>query len=131
MCRLRASNIEMRRSVIFVPLLSLLEFKNINSLLLFHIFSLLDLHPSSFVLGKPRGISHITNEQVKTRIRNSIGPYEDLTSAKRRKLRWYGHVTRSPGLAKTILQGTVRGGRRRSRQRKRWEDNITLHQRLD
>ena len=28
------------------------------------------------------------------------------------------------GLAKTILQGTVKGGRRRGRQRKRWEDNI-------
>ena len=28
------------------------------------------------------------------------------------------------GLAKTILQGTVSGGRRQGRQRKRWEDNI-------
>ena len=27
-------------------------------------------------------------------------------------------------IAKTILQGTVQGGRRRGRQRKRWEDNI-------
>ena len=26
--------------------------------------------------------------------------------------------------ATTILQGTVKGGRRQSRQRKRWEDNI-------
>ena len=47
-----------------------------------------------------------------------------LTTVKRRKLKWYGHVTRSSGLAKTILQGTVQGGRRRGRQRKRWEDNI-------
>ena len=47
-----------------------------------------------------------------------------LTSVKRRKLKWYGHVTRSSGLAKTILLGTVQGGRRRGRQRKRWEDNI-------
>ena len=31
---------------------------------------------------------------------------------------------RSSGLAKTILQGTVKGGRRHGRQRKRWEDNI-------
>ena len=43
---------------------------------------------------------------------------------KKRKLKWYGHVSRSSGLAKTILQGTVRGGRRRGRQKKRWEDNI-------
>ena len=67
---------------------------------------------------------HITNEEVKTRIGNAIGSYEDLTSVKRRKLKWYGHVTRTSGLAKTILQGTVQGGRRRGRQRKRWEDNI-------
>ena len=42
-------------------------------------------------------------------------------TVKRHKLQWYGHVSRSSSLAKTILQGTVRGGRR---QRKRWEDNI-------
>ena len=62
---------------------------------------------------------------MKARIGNAIGPYEDLlTTVKRRKLKWYGHVTRSSRLAKTILQGTVQGGRRRGRQRKRWEDNI-------
>ena len=33
-------------------------------------------------------------------------------------------VSRSSGLAKTILQGTVKWGRRQGRQRKRWEDNI-------
>ena len=47
-----------------------------------------------------------------------------LTVVKRRKLQWYGHVSRSSGLAKTILQGTVKGGRRQGGQRKRWEDNI-------
>ena len=47
-----------------------------------------------------------------------------LTIVNRRKLQWYGHVSRSEGLAKTILQGTVKGGRRQGRQRKRWEDNI-------
>ena len=41
-----------------------------------------------------------------------------------RKLQWYGHVSRSSGLAKTILQGTVKGGRRQGGQRRRWEDNI-------
>ena len=51
---------------------------------------------------------HITNEEVKARIGNAMRPYEDLlTSVKRRKLKWYGHVTRSSGLAKTVLQGTV------------------------
>ena len=69
---------------------------------------------------------HITNDEVKRRIKNHIGPYTDLlTSVKQRKLKWYGHITRSAGLAKTFLQGTVQGGRRRGRQRKRWENNIT------
>ena len=54
-----------------------------------------------------------------------FGPHKDLlTFVNRRKLQWYGHVYRSSGLAKTILQGTVKGGRRQGRQRKRWEDNI-------
>ena len=69
---------------------------------------------------------HITNEEVRSRIRQAIGPHEDLlTTVKRRKLKWYGHVSRSSGLAKTVLQGTVQGGRKRGRQRKRWEDNIS------
>ena len=39
---------------------------------------------------------HTTNEKVKARIGNAIGPYKDLlTSVKRRKLKWHGHVTRS------------------------------------
>ena len=68
---------------------------------------------------------HITNEDVRSRIRKAIRPYKELLSTvKRRKLKWYEHVTRASGLAKTVLQGTVRGGRRRGRQRKWWEDNI-------
>ena len=47
-----------------------------------------------------------------------------LAIVKRRKLQWYGHVSRSSGLVKTILQGTVKGGRRQGRQRKWWEGNI-------
>ncbi len=68
---------------------------------------------------------HITNEVVRSRIKQAIGPFEDLlATVKRRKLRWYGHVSRSSGISKTILQGTVQGGRKKGRQRKRWEDNI-------
>ena len=56
---------------------------------------------------------HATNEEVRAKIQQAIGPHEDLlTIVKRRKLQWYGHVSRSSGLAKTILQGTVKGGRR-------------------
>ena len=68
---------------------------------------------------------HVTSQEVRAKIQQAIGPHEDLlTIAKRRKLQWYGHVSRLSGLAKTILQGTLKGGRRQGRQRKRWEDNI-------
>ena len=68
---------------------------------------------------------HVANEEVPAKIQQAIGPHEDLlTIIKRRKLQWYGHVSHSLGLAKTILQGTVKGGRRQGRQRKRWEDDI-------
>ena len=68
---------------------------------------------------------HVTNEEVCVKIQPAIGQHVDLlTIVKRRRLQWYGHVFRSSGLAKTNLQGTVKGGRRRGRQRKRWEDNI-------
>ena len=67
----------------------------------------------------------VTNEKVRAKIQQAIGPHEDpLTIVKKRKLQWYGHVSRSSGLAKSILQGTVKRGRRQGRQRKRWEDNI-------
>ena len=68
---------------------------------------------------------HVTNEEVCAKIQQAIGSHEDLlTIVKRCKLQCYGHVSYSPGSAKTILQGTVKGGRRQGRQRKRWEDNI-------
>ena len=68
---------------------------------------------------------HVTNEEVRNRIQNAIGVHDDLlTMVKKRKLRWYGHISRSSGMAKTILQGTVKGARRRGTQKKRWEDNI-------
>ena len=71
------------------------------------------------------GKDHVTNEEVRAKIQQAIGPHEDLlTIVKRRKLKWYGHVSRSSGLAKTILQGTMNGERRHGRQRKRWEDNV-------
>ena len=77
---------------------------------------------------RPLNISykdHVTNEEVRNRIQSATGVHDDLlTMVKKRKLRWYGHISRSPGMAKTILQGTVKGARRRERQKKRWDDNI-------
>ena len=68
---------------------------------------------------------HVTNEEVRNRIQNATGLHDDLlTMVKNRKLGWYGHISRSSSMAKTLLQGTVKGARRRGRQKKRWEDNI-------
>ena len=56
---------------------------------------------------------HVTNEEVRAKIQQAIGPREDLlTIVKRHKLQWYGHVSCSSGLAKTILQGTVKRGKK-------------------
>ena len=47
---------------------------------------------------------HVTKEEVRARIQQAIGPHDDLlTTVKRRRLQWYGHVSSSSGLAKTIL----------------------------
>ena len=68
---------------------------------------------------------HVTNEEVHTKIQQAIRPHDNLmTISKRHKLQRYGHASCSPSLAKTILQDTVKGGRRQGRQRKRWEHNI-------
>ena len=67
----------------------------------------------------------VTNEEIRNRIQNATGVHDDLlTMVKEKKHRWYDHISRSSGMAKTILQGTLKGARRRGRQKKRWEDNI-------
>ena len=74
------------------------------------------------VLGIPYN-TH-TTEEVRRTITQHVNHYEDLlTIVKKRKLRWYGHVIRSNGLSKTVLQGTVQG--KSGRQKKKWTDNIT------
>ena len=51
----------------------------------------------------------------------AAGPYDELLSiVRRRKLKWFGHVTRGASLAKVVLQGTVPGGRGRGRPRRTW-----------
>ena len=48
---------------------------------------------------------HVINEDVRAKIQQAIGPHQDLlTIVKRRELQWYGHVSRSSGLANIILQ---------------------------
>ena len=60
---------------------------------------------------------HVTNEEVHAKIQQAVGPHEHLlTMVKRRKPQWYGHVFHSSDLAKTVLQGTVKGGRRQTEE---------------
>ena len=66
----------------------------------------------------------VSNEEVRAKIQQAIGPHKDLPIIKRGKLQWYRHVSRSSGLAEIILLGTVKEGGRQGRERKRWEDNI-------
>ena len=63
---------------------------------------------------------HVTNEEVRRKIQAAIGEYDELlTLVKKRKLRWFGHISRSFGLAKATLQGTVKEKRKRDRQNTR------------
>ena len=51
---------------------------------------------------------HVTNEEVCKKIQVAIGEYDKLLNGvKKRKLSWFGHDSRSYGLGKTILQGSV------------------------
>ena len=71
---------------------------------------------------------HVTNEEIRRKIQEAIGEYDELlTLVKKRKLRWFGHVSRSSGLAKTILQGTVKGKRKRQTE----EEVGRQYQRVD
>ena len=71
----------------------------------------------------------VINEEVCVKIQQAIGPHEDLlTIVKRHKLQWYDHVSGSSGLAKTILQGTVKG-RKKTRQTE--EEVGKQHQGMD
>ena len=65
---------------------------------------------------------HVTNEEVHRKIQAAIGEYDKLlTLVKKPKLRWFGHVSRASGLAKTILQGTVKGKEKEADRRRSWK----------
>ena len=73
----------------------------------------------------PKAIDFFIQRESSQKDSSSLVEYDELLSlVRQRKLRWFGYVSKSSGLAKTILQGTVKGKRRSDRQRKRWEDNI-------
>ena len=61
---------------------------------------------------------HVTNKEVCAKIQQAIGPHEDLTIVKRRKLTWYGHVSRSSGLSKPSSKASERGKKTRQTEEK-------------
>ena len=70
-------------------------------------------------------LEHKTNDWVRSKINSLVGTQEPLlATVERWKLAWFGHVTCQNSLSKTILQGTLEGGRRCGRQRKCWVENI-------
>lgn len=53
-----------------------------------------------------------------------FGPYEDLVTAETTNDEVLVHISRSPVFEKQILQVTVQGCTRRSKQNKKWADNF-------
>ena len=68
---------------------------------------------------------YATNEQVRRKIQTDTAEYDELLiMVKKRKLKWFGHDSRVSSLAKSTLQDTVKGKKRRCRQKKMNQDNI-------
>ena len=65
---------------------------------------------------------HVTSEEVRRKIQAVVGEYgERLTLVKKQKLILFGHVSRSSGDNPT---GHSERKKKKSRQKKRWKDNI-------
>ena len=69
---------------------------------------------------------HVTNEEDRSRTQDAAVVHDDLlTIVKKCKLRWSGHISRSSCMAKTVLQGPVKGARSRGTTKTR------QHQRMN
>ena len=74
----------------------------------------------------------ITNIEVRNRVTKEIGPHSEiLAMVIAKKLRLFGHVTRSKSMSKTILQGSIEVKRRLGRPKIQWQDNIVKWTGLD
>ena len=72
-------------------------------------------------------ITHRTNISVTQEVTSMIGEFEPLTQiVRRRKLQWFGHVSRhTDSFANTIIQASISGKRTRGRPKKTsWIDNL-------
>ena len=70
---------------------------------------------------------NVTNKDVRRKIQAAIGEYNELlTLDKKQKLRWFGHVSRSSSLAKTILHSE-----RKKKKRQTEEEIGRQYQRVD
>ena len=68
---------------------------------------------------------HKTKEYVWQQVNILAGCQELLLSTEKRyKLSWYGHVCHHDSLPKIILQGTADGDRYKGRPHRSWKDNI-------
>ena len=68
---------------------------------------------------------HVTNEEVRAKIQQAIGPHEDLLAiVKKRKLKWYGHVFLFIQSGQNHLARHSERVKKTRQTEKRWEDNI-------
>ena len=71
--------------------------------------------------------NHVTNEEVRRKIQAAIGEYDELlTLVKKRKLRWFGHISRSSG-----LDNPTGHSERKKKKRQTEEEVGRQYQRVD
>ena len=75
----------------------------------------------------PKIIEHFVQviyyQKLAERSKQPLGNMMHSCPVQETEPRWFDHVSRPSGLAKTILLGTVKGNRKRGSQKKKWNDN--------
>ena len=68
-----------------------------------------------------------SNEFVWRKVTEILGerPESVIETEKRRKLKFYGHQMRPGTMANILIEGKVEGTRKRGRQKRKWENDIT------
>ena len=74
---------------------------------------------------------HVTNEEVRNRIQNAIGVHDNLLNmVKKQRLRLYGHISRSSGMAKDNSAGHSERCKKERKAKRKCEANIRNGQEL-